>query len=82
VADVRKDPTRPLWSMTGGQDSDVPPRSAFSVHLDLIDGGRSVAHTSIRRRLLAPGVRGQAVRDGLYGELYHPPGRGRRAASS
>jgi dienelactone hydrolase len=81
VADVRKDLTRPLWSMTGGQDSYVPPRSGFSVRLDLVEGGRSVAHASIRRRLLAPGVRGQAVRDGLYGELYHPPGGGRRAAA-
>jgi dienelactone hydrolase len=81
VADVRKDPTRPLWSMSGGQDFFVPPRSGFSVRLDLVDGGRSVAHTSIRRRLVAPGVRGQAVRDGLFGELYEPPGAGRRAAA-
>lgn len=81
VADVRKDPTRPLWSMRGGPDSYVPPRPGFSVRLELVEGGRSVAHTSIRRRLLAPGVRGQAVRAGLYGELYRPPGGGRRAAA-
>jgi dienelactone hydrolase len=81
VADVRKDPSRPLWSMSGGQDSFVPPRSGFSVRLDLVQGGRSVAHTSIRRRLVAPNVRGQAVRDGLFGELYEPAGGGRRAAA-
>jgi dienelactone hydrolase len=81
VADVRKDPSRPLWSMTGGQDSFVPPRSGFSVRLDLVEGGHSVAHTSIRRHLVAPGVRGQAVRAGLFGELYEPAGGGRRAAA-
>jgi dienelactone hydrolase len=81
VADVRRDPTRPLWSLSHGHDFFVPARSGFTVRLDLVQGGRSVAHTAIRRRLLAPGVRGHAVRDGLYGELYHPPGGGRRAAA-
>jgi dienelactone hydrolase len=81
VADVRKDPARPLWSMSHGEDFFVPQQSGFSVRLDLVQGGRSVAHTSIRRRLLAPGVRKQAVRNGLYGELYEPAGGGRRAAA-
>ncbi len=81
VADVRKDPSRPLWSMSGGQDFFVPPRSGFSVRLDLVEGGRSVASTSIRRRLVAPGVQRQAVRGGLYGELYAPADGGRRAAA-
>jgi dienelactone hydrolase len=81
VADVRKDPTRPLWSLSHREDFFVPQQSGFSVRLDLVEGGRSVAHTSIRRRLLAPGVRKQAVRNGLYGELYEPAGGGRRAAA-
>jgi dienelactone hydrolase len=81
VADVRKDPTRPLWSMSHGQDFFVPSRAGFSVRLDLVDGGRSVAHTMIRRRLTATGVRTQRVRNGLYGQAFDPPGGGRRAAA-
>ena len=81
VADVRRDQTRPLWSLSHGQDSFVPARSGFGVRLDLVEGGRSVSHTSIRRRLVAPGVHKQAVRDGLYGELYESVGGGRRVAA-
>ena len=34
----------------------------------------SVAHTTIRRRWSAPGVRHAAVRHGLYGEVFDPAG--------
>jgi dienelactone hydrolase len=81
VADVRRDATMPLWAMRHGDDFFVPPASGFSVRLDLLAGGHSVAHTAIRRRLTAAPVRKQAVRHGLYGEAYDPPGSGRRPAA-
>ena len=78
---VRRDPSRPLWSMRHGTDVFISPRSGFTVRFDLLAGGRSVAHTTIRRRWSAPGVRHAAVRHGLYGEVFDPPGSARRAAA-
>jgi hypothetical protein len=37
----------------------------FSVRLNLVEGGRSVAHTTMNRRWMGPGVRREDVRDGL-----------------
>jgi hypothetical protein len=51
------------------------------VRLDLVADGRSVAHTTIRRRWTTPGVRHEPVRDGLYGEVFEPAGSGRRPAA-
>jgi hypothetical protein len=73
VADVRRDPTRPLWSLSHGEDFFVPARSGFTVRLDLVQGGRSVAHTSIRRRLVAPGVRRQACATVSTASSTHRP---------
>jgi dienelactone hydrolase len=81
VADVRRDPTRPLWRLGDGVDFFVPPLSGFVVRLDLMQGGRIVGQTTIARRLTVPGVRQTHVRDGLYGERFDPPGSGRRAAA-
>jgi dienelactone hydrolase len=81
VADLRKDPTMPLWSMRHGDDAYRAPLQGFSVRLDLVEDGRSVAHTTMNRRWLGPGVRSEAVRDGLYGEFFDPRGSGRRAAA-
>lgn len=63
--------------MTGGQDFYVPPRSGFSVRLDLVEGGRSVAHTSIRdpRRVVVIGVsrggEGALLIGSTYPKLVH-----------
>jgi dienelactone hydrolase len=73
VADLRRDPTRPLWTLRHGQDFFVAPLPRFDVHLDLVQHGRSVAHATIARRTLAPGVVAHDVRGGLYGELFDPP---------
>jgi BAAT / Acyl-CoA thioester hydrolase C terminal len=81
LADLRRDPTRPLWTLRHGQEFFLPPSAGFAVRLDLVDGGRSVAHATITRRWTAPDVRRAAVRDGLYGEVFDPPGSGRRAAA-
>jgi dienelactone hydrolase len=81
VADVRRDPTMPLWAMRHGDDVYLAPSKGFSVRLDLVQGGRSVAHTTIVRRWLTPGVRHEIVRSGLYGEQFDPPGDGRRPAA-
>jgi hypothetical protein len=81
VADVRKDPTRPLWAMRHGDDAYLAPLKGFSVRLDLVEGGRSVAHTTMNRRWIGPGVRREDVRDGLYGQVFDPRGSGRRAAA-
>ena len=73
IADLRRDPTRPLWSMRGGRAAFfLPTVPAFDVRLDVMQGGRSVAHTTIRRRTAARGVRVTSVRDGLYGDLFEP----------
>jgi dienelactone hydrolase len=81
VADLRHDPTRPLWTLRHGQDFFLAPSPGFVVRVDLVDGGQSVAHTTITRRWTSPGVRSAPVRDGLYGEVFDPPGSGRRAAA-
>jgi dienelactone hydrolase len=81
VTTVRRDPARPLWSMRRDSDVFFASRSGFNVRLDLVAGGHSVAHTTIRRRWTAPGVRHEPVRDGLYGEVFEPAGSGRRPAA-
>jgi dienelactone hydrolase len=81
VAAVRRDAARPLWSMRHGSDVFYASPSGFDVRLDLIADGRSVAHTTLRRRWTAPGVRHEPVRDGLYGEVFEPAGSGRRPAA-
>jgi dienelactone hydrolase len=81
VADLRRDPSRPLWTLGHGEDFFAPPPSGFVVRLDLVDGGRSVAHTTIARRFIARGAQRQPVRDGLYAELFAPSGSGRRSAA-
>jgi len=81
VADLRRDRTRPLWTLRHGQDFFLAPPGGFVVRLDLVDGGRSVAHATISRRWTAPDVRHAPVRHGLYGEVFDPPGSGRRAAA-
>jgi dienelactone hydrolase len=81
IADLRRDPTRPFWTLRHGQDFFVSRLSGFDVRLDVIEGGRTVAHTTMARRWYAGGVRRHAVRDGLYGGVFDPPGRGRRAAA-
>ena len=81
LAAVRRDPSAPLWGMRHGTDVFISRRSGFAVRLDLLAGGRSVAHTTIRRRWSAAGVQHAAVRHGLYGEVFDPPGSARRAAA-
>jgi dienelactone hydrolase len=81
LAALRRDPTRPLWTLRHGQDFFLAPPSGFVVRLDVVDGGRSVAHATIARRWMAPGVRREPVRNGLYGEVFDPPGSGRHAAA-
>ncbi len=81
VAEVRKDPSRPLWTMAHGTDVVLTGLSGYTVRLDLVDGGRTVAHTTMARRWTASGVRAQRIRGGLYGELFEPPGGGRRPAA-
>jgi dienelactone hydrolase len=81
LAAVRKDPTRPLWSMRHDSFHYVVPPRGMTVRLDLLQGGRSVAHTTIVRRPIARGVRSEQVRGGLYGERFDPPGSSRRAAA-
>jgi dienelactone hydrolase len=81
VVQLRRDPTRPLWTLSHATDFFDPPLSGYVVRLDLIQGGRSVAHTTIARRWAARGVRKTDVSDGLYGVEFDPPGSGRRAAA-
>jgi dienelactone hydrolase len=81
VADLRRDPTRPLWTLRRGRDFFVAPAPRFTVRLDLVDGGRTVAHTTITRLLLAAAVRRRPVRSGLYGELFEPPASARAPAA-
>jgi hypothetical protein len=81
VDDVRRDPARPLFTLGHGDDLFLPPSRGFVVSLDLIDGGRTVAQTTIERRWTGPGVRTERVRDGLYGDLFEPSGSGHRSAA-
>jgi dienelactone hydrolase len=81
LGDLRRDPTRPLWTLVHGTDLFLAPPAGFVVRLDLIDGERSVAHTTIARRWTSTGVRHADVRDGLYGEVFDPAGSGRRPAA-
>src|SRR6266540_7261876 len=81
VADLRSDPTRPLWTLAHAGQLFLPSPSGYTVRLDLVEDGRSVAHTTIVRRWASRGVRHESVRDGLYGEMFEPPGSGRRAAA-
>jgi dienelactone hydrolase len=81
VADLRRDPTRPLWTLRHGQGFFVAPLSGFDVRLDLVVDGRSVAHTTLSRRWYAAGVQRHPVRGGLYGEGFDPAGGGRHAAA-
>jgi dienelactone hydrolase len=81
VADLRRDPSRPLWTLAHGDDLFVPPPSEYVVRLDLVNGGRTVAHATIGRRWIARSVRHERVREGLYGELFDPPGAQRRSAA-
>jgi dienelactone hydrolase len=81
VAALHRDPTRPLWTLSHGAAFFGAPVSGFAVRLDLVQGGRSVAHTTIARRWTARGVRHAPVRNGLYGEEFDPPGAGRRPAA-
>ena len=81
LAAVRRDPSAPLWSMRHGTDVFISRPSGFAVRFDLLAGGRSLAHTTIRRLWSAAGVHHEAVRHGLYGEVFDPAGSGRRAAA-
>jgi dienelactone hydrolase len=81
MANLRRDPTRPIWTMRHGQDFFLAGRSGFEVRLDVVEGGHSVAHTTLNRRWSSPGVRAAPVRAGLYGEQFDPPGSGRRPAA-
>jgi dienelactone hydrolase len=72
VADLRRDPTRPLWTLRHGQDFFIAPFPQFEVHLDVIQHGRSVARATITRRTVGPGVVAHEVRGDLYGELLDP----------
>ena len=81
VADLRRDPTRPLWTLAGARQPFLPPPSGFVVRLDLDVNGRTVAQTTIARRWTSAGERRESVRGGLYGELFDPPGSGRHAAA-
>jgi dienelactone hydrolase len=81
VAALHRDPTRPLWTLSHGADFFGAPVSGFVVRLDLVQGGRSVAHTTTARRWTARGVRHTPVRNGLYGEEFDPLGAGRRPAA-
>lgn len=73
VADVRRDPTRPLWTLTHGRDFFVAPFPRFDVRLEVVEHGHAVAHATIARRTVAPGVVAHEVRAGLYGERFDPP---------
>lgn len=75
VKDLRRDPTRPLWTLRHRDDYFVAPDSGYAVHLDLVEDGETVATASVDREAIVPGVRRQAVRDGLYGELFEPSDR-------
>jgi dienelactone hydrolase len=72
VADLRRDPTRPLWTLRRGQDFFVAPFPRFDVRLDVVQHGRSIAHTTITRRTGGPSVVAHDVRGDLYGELLDP----------
>src|ERR671930_100727 len=81
VADLRRDPSRPLWTLHRGTDFFTSSRAGFDVRLDLVEDGRTVARTTIRRRWRTAGVRVLSAGGGLYGELNLPSGPGRRAAA-
>jgi dienelactone hydrolase len=72
VADLRRDPTRPLWALKHGQDFFVAPFPRYDVRLDVVEHGRSITHATITRRTVGPGVVGHEVRGDLYGELLDP----------
>jgi dienelactone hydrolase len=67
-----REPWRPIVTMRGGSGSFAALLPALRVRLDVMDGDRSVASTTVTRRFVADGVRARPVRDGLYGRLYEP----------
>jgi dienelactone hydrolase len=80
LADVRRDPAKPLWSLRHGDDHWMAPYPGFRVRLELRDGDRSLADATVVRQLVAPGVRGRDAADGLVGRFYEPAGKRRGAA--
>jgi dienelactone hydrolase len=81
-AELRKDPSKPLWALSDRGEVFRSPVTGYTVSLDLVDRGRVVAHTTMSRRWTGPGVSGRPVRDGLYGELFQPAADGARHAAA
>ena len=75
VADVRRDPGKPLWSLRHGDDPWTEPLPGFDVRLDLVDGGKSLASATLKRRAAAPGVRKIDAGHGLVGRVFRPAGK-------
>jgi dienelactone hydrolase len=81
LADLRRDPARPPWTLRHGRDFLLEPASRLDVRLDVVEGGHAVAHATMARLSFAPGVREEPVRAGLYGDLFAPAEGGRGAAA-
>jgi dienelactone hydrolase len=80
VADVRRDPAKPLWSLRHGDDPWREPLPDFDVRLDLVDGGRTLASATVKRQVATPGVRGSDVGRRLVGRVFRPAGKPRGPA--
>ena len=80
LADVRRDPGKPLWSLRRGDDFWDQPFPDVQVRFDVLDGDRSLASTTVRRRVQASGVPARDARGGLVGRIYTPAGKPRGAA--
>jgi dienelactone hydrolase len=76
-----------LWAMRpprGKRGFGVPVRGDSRIALAVEANGRTLARTSLVRRITPPTVRIRpltAGRDGVYGFLFTPPGGGRRPAA-
>ena len=75
------DPMGLFWSMAADEPGSPPlplrTLDPLRVRLTAETGGRAVAEACLERRLLAPGVAWEAVREGdLAGRFFRPPGPG------